>query len=142
MKNENTIEQLWENLKSLGEEEREFVTISEMVSNTISAIIKARIDKNMTQRDLAAVSGIKQSAIARLESINSIPRLDTLAKLAYHVGVTIDIRNKYSNNYIHLVSRYPTTYSTETKSRIIQEDVYSQYDYKMESEDNLKFEVV
>lgn len=125
MKNENTIEQLWENLKSLGEDEKEFIAISDMVSNTVSAIIKARTDKNMTQRDLASISGIKQSAIARFESIKSIPRLDTLAKLAYHLDVKINIKTKYENNYVQVVTKGQSTYCTNATSNIIQTDIYN-----------------
>lgn len=48
----------------------------------ISAIIKARNQKGITQKELAKKMGTKQSAIARLESGNANPSLAFLEKLA------------------------------------------------------------
>ena len=45
----------------------------------------------MTQRDLAEASGLKQPAIARIESMRSVPRVDTLLKLLVPLGYTLSI---------------------------------------------------
>ena len=47
----------------------------------------------LTQRQLAEKCGIKQSAIARIERIQVIPRLDTLLKIAKCLECTISIDN-------------------------------------------------
>lgn len=44
----------------------------------ISAIIQKRLEKNMSQKDLADKVGTKQSAISRLESGNANPSLKFL----------------------------------------------------------------
>jgi DNA-binding XRE family transcriptional regulator len=50
--------------------------------NLISLLIDARLEKHLTQAQLADKLGMKQSAIARLESGQSNPRYKTLARVA------------------------------------------------------------
>lgn len=45
----------------------------------------------MTQRDLAEISGVKQPSITRLESMKSMPQIDTLFKLLSPLGYTLQI---------------------------------------------------
>lgn len=49
-------------------------------------IIQARIDQNMTQKQLAEKVGTKQSSIARLESGNYNPSYHFLQKIAEALG--------------------------------------------------------
>jgi|GEM_PF-1121669 len=128
----NDFNSLWEELKNEDEKSNEVFTIAEMVSDSINRIIKARNKLNMTQRDLAAVSGIKQSAIARLERLNTIPRLDTIAKLAYHVGLTIELNGEYDNNYVEVCMTGTQKYKT-SGTIINYVDDYSQKDFETES---------
>lgn len=48
----------------------------------ISELVKARNENKITQKQLEELSGIKQSAIARLEGGKSDPRLSTLIKIS------------------------------------------------------------
>ena len=57
----------------------------------IDATIKAREKAKLSQRDLSKKSGIKQSAIARIERLKSTPRVDTLMKLLYSMGYTLKV---------------------------------------------------
>lgn len=50
------------------------------------ALIAARIEANMTQKELAEKSGIRQSNISRIENGNCIPTLETLWALAAGMG--------------------------------------------------------
>lgn len=54
------------------------IKIAEKLGSVISELLKLRVDKGLTQRDLAEITGLKQSAIARLEKLNAIPRMDTI----------------------------------------------------------------
>ncbi|MEJ2589377.1 MAG: helix-turn-helix transcriptional regulator [Deltaproteobacteria bacterium] len=55
------------------------------------SLIKAwREYLNLTQEELAAKSGMKQSALARLENDTIKPRRSTLLKLADAMGITVD----------------------------------------------------
>ncbi len=56
-----------------------------------AALMKARIDADMTQAELAKKSGVRQSNISRIESGAVIPRLDTLEKLAQAMGKKLKI---------------------------------------------------
>ncbi|MGQ0505989.1 MAG: helix-turn-helix transcriptional regulator [Myxococcaceae bacterium] len=50
--------------------------------------------RKLTQEDLAKLTGIKQSGIARIESGRFLPRLDLLQKIAAAVGMRVDVRFK------------------------------------------------
>lgn len=45
----------------------------------------------MTQKELAERAGLQQSAIARMESLRSIPQIDTLHKVLRPLGYKLDI---------------------------------------------------
>lgn len=88
------------NMKDLCEElrktedlkELETIEVAENLYNLINKLIDARKAKGYSQRDLAKISGIKQSAIARLETMQVTPRIDTIYKLAFHLGVRLEPR--------------------------------------------------
>ena len=57
----------------------------------IGKMIEAREQRGLSQRDLAEISGIKQPAIARLESLKATPQIDTLFKMLIPLGYTLEI---------------------------------------------------
>jgi DNA-binding XRE family transcriptional regulator len=57
----------------------------------IGKMIEAREEKGLSQRELAEISGIKQPAIARLESMKATPQIDTLFKILHPLGYTLEI---------------------------------------------------
>ena len=57
----------------------------------IGKMIEAREKKGFSQRELAEISGVKQPAIARLESMKATPQIDTLFKVLHPLGYTIEI---------------------------------------------------
>ena len=57
----------------------------------IGKMIEAREEKGSSQRELAEISGVKQPAIARLESLKATPQIDTLFKVLHPLGYTIEI---------------------------------------------------
>ncbi len=57
----------------------------------IGKMIEAREEKGLSQRELAEISGVKQPAIARLESMKTTPQIDTLFKILNPLGYTISI---------------------------------------------------
>ena len=50
-----------------------------------------RLEQGLSQRDLAALVGTTQSAIARLESGGRPPRIDTLLKIADALGCDLHV---------------------------------------------------
>jgi ribosome-binding protein aMBF1 (putative translation factor) len=57
----------------------------------IGKMVEAREAKGLSQRELAELSGVKQPAIARLESLKATPQIDTLFKVLHPLGYTIEI---------------------------------------------------
>ena len=57
----------------------------------IGKMIEAREKQGLSQRDLAKISGVKQPAIARIESLRSTPQLDTLLKVLVPLGYSLEI---------------------------------------------------
>ena len=57
----------------------------------IGKVIEAREAKGLSKRELAEISGVKQPAIARLESMRSTPQIDTLFKVLSPLGYTLSI---------------------------------------------------
>lgn len=78
-------------LKETSDENREIIEIEEDVANIIHCITKARIEQKMTQEQLAHLCGLKQSAIARMENLQVVPRLDTVIKIARKLGVRLSV---------------------------------------------------
>lgn len=60
-------------------------------SAIISAVIQKRIELGISQRDLAAICGIPQSSVARIESQVTTPRLDTLLKILCPLGLHLTV---------------------------------------------------
>ena len=55
-------------------------------------IIKARIEKNMTQQELAEKTGMRQSNISRIENGSCSPTVETLSIIAEGLGKKLEIR--------------------------------------------------
>lgn len=60
----------------------------------IEAIIKKRLEKNMSQKQMADKMGTKQSALSRLESGNYNPSLAFLKKVAFALDAKLSISIK------------------------------------------------
>jgi len=83
-----TFDDLWNNKEFLSDEERARI---EFEVSLIGKLIEARESKGITQQELARMAGIKQSAIARLESMKATPQIDTLFKILKPLGYTLAI---------------------------------------------------
>lgn len=57
----------------------------------IRAMIAARLESHMTQKELAEKTGIRQSNISRIESGSSSPTIETLARIAAGLGKQLKI---------------------------------------------------
>lgn len=72
----------------------------------IGKMVEAREQKGLSQRELAEISGVKQPAIARLESMKTTPQIDTLFKILNPLGYTISIVPLNSKNEVVQNSEY------------------------------------
>ena len=57
----------------------------------IGELIKVRQEKNISQKKLEELSGVKQPVIARMERGLTSPQIDTLIKLLVPLGKTLAI---------------------------------------------------
>ncbi len=64
---------------------------SELEDQLRRMIIAERIERNLTQKELAARAGIRQSNISRIESGSCVPTLKTLYTIARAVGKELKI---------------------------------------------------
>lgn len=75
-------------IKSITDEEKSEI---ELTAKLVSQLIDRREELGLSQRQLAEKSGIKQTAIARLERYNVVPRIDTLARLSKPLGLEVKL---------------------------------------------------
>ena len=72
----------------MGEEEKNYI---ELKSDFLIDLINLRREKNLTQKDLEALTGIKQSTIAKIERGTINPSMNNVFKLLSVMGKTIKI---------------------------------------------------
>jgi len=81
----------WEEVeKNLNLTEEQELAI-QLEVDIMKATIEARKQNKLTQRELSKKSGIKQSAIARIEKCINSPQVSTLMKLLYPMGYTLKV---------------------------------------------------
>lgn len=81
---------------SWDELEKELFTPEEIAESDarvaiINELIKAREENGITQKQLEAMSGIKQPVISRMEKGTTDPQLSTVLKILNSLGKTIQI---------------------------------------------------
>ena len=100
MNKELSFDEMLDQVAKTGNEEKETIELAKEISAIIETLVDARITQGLTQRQLAKKSGIKQSAIARIERVQVIPRLDTVLRIANCLGVTITADNASTESRI------------------------------------------
>ena len=70
---------------------QEEIAQSNLQAALIAAMIEARKEKNISQRDLEKLSGVKQPVIARIEKGENSPQVNTLLKLLAAMDKTLAI---------------------------------------------------
>ena len=89
-----TFDEMWEGLKASSNEEKAFFETAEEVARIINEITQERIRRGLSQRQLAEKCGLKQSAIARIESLQSVPRIDTIIKIANALDIKFSLSSE------------------------------------------------
>ena len=70
-----TFNDIWEDKAFVSEDEKGRIDFE---VSLIGKLNEARESKGITQQELAIMAGVKQSAIARLESMKATPQIDNL----------------------------------------------------------------
>ena len=63
----------------------------ENLAAIVSSMIEKRNSLGLSQRELAAMCGVPQSSVARIESFKTTPKLDTLLKLMHPLGLRLTV---------------------------------------------------
>lgn len=66
----------------LDPEFREYYYDQKIDSDIAKAIVKARIENNLTQKELSELTGIAQGDISKYESCSKFPTVSTLKRIA------------------------------------------------------------
>ena len=69
----------------------EEIAESDLRGALIGELIKARKERGLSQRELEALSGVKQPVIARMENGSTVPNLNTILKVLAPLGKTLYI---------------------------------------------------
>ena len=64
---------------------------TEEIAAIVTAMVAQRNALGLSQRDLAAMCGISQSSVARIESCKTTPNLGTLLNIFQHLGLTLTV---------------------------------------------------
>lgn len=89
----NEFDFLIEELKQTDSENKETYENAEMLAEIIDKIIFERKEKGYSQRELSDMCGMKQSALARIESLQVVPRLDTLIRIATKLNLKLILKS-------------------------------------------------
>lgn len=78
-------------VKAVSKEERRNMEEIEEVSTIVSSMIRRRQELGISQRALAKRCGIPQSSVARIETLQTTPKLDTLVKLMQALDLKLQV---------------------------------------------------
>ena len=82
-----------EHVKAVDSELKNDMEEIETLSSIVGAMIEKRNSLGLSQRELAAMCGVPQSSVARIESYKTTPNLDTLLKLFRPLGLSLTVSN-------------------------------------------------
>lgn len=63
-------------------------------ADCVIQIKKKMLDLNLGQRELAEMTGLKQPAISRMLNMDAVPRVDTMMKVMFALGMELKIENR------------------------------------------------
>lgn len=78
-------------VKAINEKEHRNMEEIEEVSDIVSSIIRRRQELGISQRALAERCGLPQSLIARIETLKTTPKLDTLVRLMQALNLRLQV---------------------------------------------------
>ncbi len=86
--NDRTFPTFDDYLGEISETERQEILFS---ASVIGEMVKAHQERGLSQQDLADLCGMKQPAIARIETLKSTPKTNTLINILAPLGLTLKI---------------------------------------------------
>ena len=87
----NTWKEYKNYVKAIDENSKHAIEEIEALTEIVFSVIKKRTELGISQRALAAACNIPQSSVARIESLKTKPKLDTLMKLMRPLGLKLQV---------------------------------------------------
>ena len=81
-------------VKAIDPEAKKDLEEAEDLAEIVNAVTAQRQALGLSQRELAALCGIPQSSVARIESFQTTPRLDTLLKILQPLGLRLTVTSE------------------------------------------------
>lgn len=78
-----------ENIKKTDPAAGRDIAEMESIADIVLKMVEQRNALGITQRELAAMCGMPQSSVARIETMQTTPNLDTLLKLLQPLGLKL-----------------------------------------------------
>lgn len=94
-----------EDLKKISPEHERMVETSENVNKLMQQIVRERIKQGLSQRDLAEMTGLNQSAIARFETLETTPTIITLIKITNALNLSVNALGKEKEHLNSLANK-------------------------------------
>ena len=108
------------------------LSLERTIVNKIRVI---RQNKGLSQKELANLIGMKQSAIARMESMMSVPNLHTLVKISRALNIKIEIVEEPSVkiNANAILRQNPNRYNTKWETLYEKDGKFANSNYPQNS---------
>ena len=87
-----------DHVKAIDPESKQDMEDTENLAAIVGAMIEQRNALGISQRELAAICGIPQSSVARIESFKTTPNLDTLLKIFQPLGLKLTVSSSKQVN--------------------------------------------
>jgi len=85
----------WDNYKehatAYSAEIKADVEEADSLASFVTSIIQRRNELGLSQRELASLSGLPQSSIARMETMKTIPSIETVLKVVKPLGLQLTL---------------------------------------------------
>lgn len=85
----------WEDYKAMvksdSHDDAEEMELMEMLAELLSEYVHLREERGISQSELAELAGVKQSAISRLESMKTVPQIDTMLRILKPLGYKLQL---------------------------------------------------
>ena len=94
-------------VKSVDAQARGDMEQIEEIAEIVGAMVEQRNAMGISQRDLAAMCGIPQSSVARIESYKTTPNLDTLLKIMQPLGLKLTVGRQHTLTAFSITESYP-----------------------------------
>lgn len=108
MKELKSINEFLDGLKNKDEKLKIKIESTDKAIELINKIISKREELNLTQRELADICGIKQPALARIETFTTIPKITTLIQIAQSLNIAIEALSQEEKSMIDNITNIST----------------------------------